>query len=833
MESEGQHDIRMQGVVKCQTHFLDKMHSRKISSAHKRSKSDSEKRNNEDVLDSSAKPVHLAKPVNGKSTGDGEIQDKQSPGAKVQISLKQEILQLEQRLRDQLVMRCDLEKALGYGSSVPTKELIREIAILELEVMHLEQYLLSLYRKAFEQQTPTLSPPANGNKTKKVLGSQPESLYESAKLKIPSKKGSSRIQSSQTDVPQKWTTDSVNRDFEVKYQEKLLGSDVHRSHSSLSHRAEEQNANSGVISLAEYLGTSITDHVPESPNKLSEDMVRCMGAIYCKLADPPLVCHGVSSSPASSFSSMSALSPQYLGDMWSPGYKRESNLDSRLINPFRVEGLKEFSGPYNAMVEVPLICRDRRRLRDVEDILHNYKLILQRLETVDPRRLKNDEKLAFWINIHNAIIMHAYIEYGIPEGNVKKTSLLIKAMCSVGGCSINAAMIQGYILGCRTHCSGQWLRTLLYPRLKQRARDEWQAHAIEQPDPLLYFALCSGSHSDPAVRIYNSDRLFHQLESAKEEYIRATVGIWEEQKILLPKLVESYAKDTKLSSQSLVDMVQRYLPETLRMAMQRCQQGRSKKLIEWVPHNFSFRGTADADECRWVELVSGRRLFHVLRLLPGSVCLCAAFGPLHALYMNARRGGSSSSSEEAEMAAAFGEEQEALVVRSWNAMRKDAADVALKFFLRCLSCLLPSISVLRHRVAGDTACSGLGRVFEIAPSAARLFSFLRDSDVPLDKNPKLKYHALSVFTMVCESATQLRKKGTVTVRETTLKKLAGTHLKSGVIDEHFEVVRFALLDTINHAVPAMWCPEMSAAWGEAYDRLVAALKEEMRLLGSS
>ncbi|CAL9093588.1 unnamed protein product [Musa textilis] len=158
------------------------------------------------------------------------------------------------------------------------------------------------------------------------------------------------------------------------------------------------------------------------------------------------------------------------------------------------------------------------------------------------------------------------------------------------------------------------------------------------------------------------------------------------------------------------------------------------------------------------------------------------------------------------MAAAFGEEQEALVVRSWNAMRKDAADVALKFFLR---------------------------VFEIAPSAARLFSFLRDSDVPLDKNPKLKYHALSVFTMVCESATQLRKKGTVPVRETTLKKLAGTHLKSGVIDEHFEVVRFALLDTINHAVPAMWCPEMSAAWGEAYDRLVAALKEEMRLLGSS
>ena len=136
---------------------------------------------------------------------------------------------------------------------------------------------------------------------------------------------------------------------------------------------EEQNVNSGVISLAEYLETGITDDVPESPNRLSEDMVRLMGAVYCKLVDPPLVFHGFSSSPASSSSSMSALSPHYPGELWSPGYKRESNLDSSLINPFQVEGLKEFSGPYNAMVEVPLIRRDRQRLRDVEDMLHNYK----------------------------------------------------------------------------------------------------------------------------------------------------------------------------------------------------------------------------------------------------------------------------------------------------------------------------------------------------------------------------------------------------------------------------------------------------------------------------
>lgn len=32
--------------------------------------------------------------------------------------------------------------------------------------------------------------------------------------------------------------------------------------------------------------------------------------------------------------------------------------------------------------------------------------LVHRLEKVDPSRMKNDEKLAFWINIHNALVMH-------------------------------------------------------------------------------------------------------------------------------------------------------------------------------------------------------------------------------------------------------------------------------------------------------------------------------------------------------------------------------------------------------------------------------------------
>ncbi|KAF4366897.1 hypothetical protein CsatB_006176 [Cannabis sativa] len=149
----------------------------------------------------------------------------------------------------------------------------------------------------------------------------------------------------------------------------------------------------------------------------------------------------------------------------------------------------------------------------------------------------------------------------------------------------------------------------------------------------------------------------------------------------------------------------------------------------------------------------------------------------------------------------FTEEQEALVVKSWAVMKKNSSELGLKFFLK---------------------------IFEIAPSAKKLFSFLKDSAIPLEQNPKLKPHAMTVFVMTCESAAQLRKAGKVTLKEANLKRLGATHFKYGVVDEHFEVTKFALLETIKEAVPEMWSPEMKSAWGEAYDQLVAAIKTEMK-----
>ncbi|XP_021273632.1 uncharacterized protein LOC110408847 isoform X2 [Herrania umbratica] len=611
---------------------------RVTSSRHKRSKSfPDKKRDEEDSLGSSLGASNRKKLDMGHLKDSAKTQNKQSPtpSTEVQDSLKQEILQLEKRLEDQFEVRRALETALGYRTSShddtnetsvsiskafhdglpldtaflqPATELIKEIAVLELEVVYLEQYLLSLYRKAFDQQIASISPSKRDERLKSPVDTPRGRFPEVSRPDGLSKVENSAVKSAYGD--KLWKEPSGIG------AEKLLDSGVHRCHSSLSQRSAfssrtsppdetldkavrachsqplsmveyAQNA-SNIISLAEHLGTRISDHVPETPNKLSEDMIKCMSAIYCKLADPPLIQNGFSS-PNSSMSSASAFSPQDQHDVWSPGFRNNSSFDVRLDNPFHVEGLKEFSGPYSTMVEVPWIFRDSQKLGDVEHLLQNFRSLICRLEEVDPRKLKHEEKLAFWINIHNALVMHAFLAYGVPQNNMKRFLLLLRAAYNIGGHTISADTIQGSILGCRMSRPGQWLRLLLSSRAKFKTGDERQAYAIGHPEPLLHFALCSGNHSDPAVRAYTPKRVFQELETAKEEYIRATFGIRKDQKILLPKIVESFTKDSSLCLAGVIEMVQQSLPESLRRSIRKCQLGKSRKSIEWIPHNFTFR----------------------------------------------------------------------------------------------------------------------------------------------------------------------------------------------------------------------------------------------------
>lgn len=580
-----------------------------------------------DTMDSPSLRCHAQhQQIAGEPKDQNSTSKRQSHTTELPYSLVQEVQHLEKRLNDQFAMRSALEKALGHKPCAvhsskdccipkPTEKLIKEIAVLELEVICLEQHLLTLYRQAFEQQLCSTVSACNVERTKRSTRSFSGTPSETSALDFSTPKKHPLVQSNRMVQARRSTTAALNSEPSIS-QHNESKTIIGRSHSSLLPRSicsarvspsannlaralkpchtsplsfveEGKCMDSGIVSLADILGTRIADHVPQTPNKISEDMIKCIASIYIKLRDVSAVQRAFLPSPCSSFSSTSGISSKFTSDLWSPRWRKESFIEAWQDSSFSSGDLGQ---QYDSAIEVSALCKGAQRSADTKDMLCKYKSLVQLLETVDLSGMKNEEKIAFWINVHNAMMMHAHIEYGIPQSNSKRL-LLTKVSYIISGQKVNVELIEYQILCCRVHSSGQWFRLLLYPRWKPRDKDELQGFAIDRPEPLVHFALSSGSHSDPVVRLYSPKRVFQQLEAAKEEFIRGNVGVsGSGRRVLLPKVLESYARDAGLGAGDLLRVVESCLPESLRAAAAAGrQQGRPRGGVEWRPHNMAFR----------------------------------------------------------------------------------------------------------------------------------------------------------------------------------------------------------------------------------------------------
>lgn len=524
-------------------------------------------------------PSHLSSP----SAGENGLYKNILNASPRLTSTSNFIVQLERTSPEQTSTSWDAEKIVncdsvqyipsnGTPSHKSTVELQKEIATLEVEIMHLERYLLSLYRTAFQEHTSTLA---------KVSETKLQSKTRSPSRKMPSE----LKQRSEPHIRQ----NGVLHTFQSSPAHCWASLDNQSSTSSVKaiSARDRKNADFDHRSLADHLGAR--DISLRTPERLSEDIVRCISSIYCKLADPTHIQVGSSASPTSSLSSSSIFSSHNPRDSWSPSRNDE-------ISVHQLQGLREESGRYGDMVEVFKICLDDNSFKFAATMLQKFRSLVRCLEDIDPRKMKREEKLAFWINIHNALVMHAYLAYG-TVGRVKSTTIM-KAAYNVGGNCINAYIIQSAILGIRSSHSAPWLQTLFTPGRKYKPGSTRHLYALEYPEPLVHFALCSASYSDPPVRVYTAKNIFLDLKLAKDDFIQANVYIHKESKIFLPRILYYFAKDMSLTMPGLLEVVNECLSEVQQKTIQKCMKGRIDKSVNWMPHNSTFRYVIDRELAR-------------------------------------------------------------------------------------------------------------------------------------------------------------------------------------------------------------------------------------------
>ncbi|PON37736.1 Ternary complex factor MIP1, leucine-zipper [Parasponia andersonii] len=553
-----------------------------VSAQHKRSKSASDRNCNvlkggflSSTEDQNETDISL--PSTSASKGQGSRHENctyvnKNMSSKHRASLEKDIEQLQLRLQQEKSMRIILERTMGRASSTlspghrhfaaQTKELIAEIESLEEEVANREQRVLSLYRSVFEHSVSR--PPSEQN----------SGVASPAHPKHEARKHPSIISSafcSSKKFPFRPLQALVSVDDPGKRHTKT-------GHSQLSGgRAHIDSAKScsGPPKLLAMEKTSILrtlrDHLHQCPSKLSEEMVRCMAVVYCWLRSAASVNTEKNRSPILSRSSTNIVKP-----------RRGIGED------------QDWSG--ESMVEILWISTDKSQFSRASYAINNYRVLVEQLERVNVGQMEDNARVSFWINVYNALVMHAYLAYGIPNSSLRRLALFHKAAYNIGGHVISANAIEQSIFCLRTPRIGWWLETILSAALRKKSCEDRRLSStlgLPNSQPLVCFALCTGAFSDPALRVYTASNFREELEEAKRDFLQSNVVVKKSRKVFLPKTLERFARDASFGSDDLLKWVTENVDKKLHDSIQKCLECRTSKkashIIEWLPYNSRFR----------------------------------------------------------------------------------------------------------------------------------------------------------------------------------------------------------------------------------------------------
>ena len=162
-------------------------------------------------------------------------------------------------------------------------------------------------------------------------------------------------------------------------------------------------------------------------------------------------------------------------------------------------------------------------LRESTDYHHYRRAQSPGLKRFDPARLASRQaRLAFWINLYNALVMDAVIALGIQrsvaEGKLGLLTFFRRAAYDVGGYRISLDEIEHGVL--RGNKGNPFI-----PGRQFASRDSRLSWVTWPPEPRIHFALNCASRSCPPIQVYTADHLEAQLDLAARNFVDATVRL--------------------------------------------------------------------------------------------------------------------------------------------------------------------------------------------------------------------------------------------------------------------------------------------------------------------
>lgn len=175
----------------------------------------------------------------------------------------------------------------------------------------------------------------------------------------------------------------------------------------------------------------------------------------------------------------------------------------------------------------------------------------------DPAALRTrEERLAFWINLYNALMIDAVLTFGVENSVRDDTGFFRRAAYTIGGRRYSADDIEhGILRANRRH----FHPAIPFPQLAPD--DPRLAHSLDVLDPRIHCALVCASRSCPPVRVYEAARIDQQLDLASASFVNGgAVSVDAYGRVMLSMIFKWYEGDFG-GRMGVVEFLLRHLDE--------------------------------------------------------------------------------------------------------------------------------------------------------------------------------------------------------------------------------------------------------------------------------
>jgi hypothetical protein len=211
--------------------------------------------------------------------------------------------------------------------------------------------------------------------------------------------------------------------------------------------------------------------------------------------------------------------------------------------------------------------------------------VAARLPAFDPAALARGQRLAFWVNLYNALVLDGVAAYGVRRSVADAAPALgffRRIAYVVGGRRVSAEEIEHGVL--RANAGNPFI-----PGPQFAPGDPRLAWAVAPLDPRVHCALNCASRSCPPIAAYDGDRIEAQLDLAARAFVGADAEADEARGALRVSRIFSWYRDDFGGPAGVVRFVRAHLPDDPR---RRWLDARPEVDLEFKPYDWGLNVAA-------------------------------------------------------------------------------------------------------------------------------------------------------------------------------------------------------------------------------------------------